>query len=114
MELKTFIISLSIRSNDDTSDEFWGFVNHENYDKYDNNRSEIDDFEEPTFIRSEYESSHMALKSSYYEDNEAKLSSNMLFTVSSARTIGVEPLILLITVLAFIKTYSFISFICQG
>ena len=97
--------------NDDASDEFERLGNDENYDK---NLSEDDDIEEAVFIRSEYESSHMALKSSNNVGHEAKLSPNMLYTVSSARIIDGEPSVLLITALVFVKTYLSIHFICQG
>ena len=101
----------SRHSNDDASDDFGGLGNDENYDK---NLSENDDIEEAMFIRSEYESSHMALKSSNNVENEANLSSNMLYNVSSGRIISVEPSLLLITVLVFMNTHLFISYRCQG
>ena len=101
----------SRHSHDDALDEFGGFGNDENYAK---NLPENDDIEEAIFIRSEFESSHMALKSSNNVENEAELSPNMLYTVSSERIISVEPSLLLITVLVFMNTHLFISYRCQG
>jgi hypothetical protein len=66
-------------------------------------KSENGVIEEPTYSRSEFESSHMALKSSNIVDNEAQVSSNMFYTVSSGRRIGVETISLTLSLIVYIK-----------
>merc|ERR1719154_71962 len=83
-------------STDDTSEE--KSQPSEYYNEYNK-----DIIEEPAFSQAEEESSHMALKSSNNLDNQAELSSKTLFSVSSARRLYFQSILISILMVVFTK-----------
>jgi len=69
--------------------------------------SEQDIIEEPTFSQTEFEASHMALKSSKTLDNQAAVSSNIFYTASSGNVLSfsTSSVLLLLLLLSLLSCY---------
>merc|ERR1711970_1522761 len=69
--------------------------------------TEQDIIEEPTFSQTEFEASHMALKSSKTLDNQAAVSSNIFYTASSGNVLSfsTSSVLLLLLLLSLFSCY---------